>query len=198
MIHFRIQVFGKKAHGAYNWQGINAIEITARIISKLKALRFKFKKHALLRGPTVNIGVIHGGDKVNMVCDFCEVAVDLRFLPGMKPQDILKIVHKTIQSETRKYKIVIDDLQTPYEIKKDHPAIKLFYQTLKKMKCPGGLRGSEGATVITFFQKYHIAAFATGFAAHGTAHTNDEYIYVKDLCRGTRFLEQYIKDYDQL
>jgi len=198
LIHFRVQIFGKKAHGAYNWQGVNSIEIAARVINKLKNLKFKFKKHPLLRGPTINIGVIHGGDKVNMVCDFCEVSVDLRYVPGMKVKETLTIINKTIRTETKNYKIVIDDLQMPYEIKSDHPSIKLFQKTLKKMHCPGGLKGSEGATVITFFQDYGIAAFATGFAAHGTAHTNDEYIFVKDLCRGTRFLEQYVKDYDAL
>ena len=25
LIHARVQVFGKKAHGAYNWRGVNAI-----------------------------------------------------------------------------------------------------------------------------------------------------------------------------
>jgi len=37
------------------------------------------------------------------------------------------------------------------------------------MKIKPKLTGSEGATVISFFKKAGIPAFATGFAADGTA-----------------------------
>ena len=198
LLHSRIQIFGKKAHGAYNWLGENSIEIAARIINKLKAHQFKFKKHWILREPTKNVGVIRGGDKVNMVSDFCEFALDTRYLPGMTPQYVLKEIRKIIESETKKYKIVIDDLQLPYEIDKNHPYVKAYLDTCRRMKAKAKIKGSEGATVITFFKKHGIPAFATGFGAHGTAHTTDEYIYLKSLCRGTEVLEQYVKEYDKL
>ncbi len=70
LFHSRIQIFGKKAHGAYNWLGENSIEIAARVINKLKKHQFKFKRHSLLREPTKNIGVIRGRNKVNNVSDF--------------------------------------------------------------------------------------------------------------------------------
>ena len=65
------------------------------------------------------------------------------------------------------------------------------------MRCRAKAQGSEGATVITFFKRHRIAAFATGFAAEGTAHTNDEYIYISSLYKGTKILEQYIKEFDK-
>lgn len=198
LIHCRIQIFGKKAHGAYNWRGINAIEHAARIITKLKKIKWIYKKHPLLHAPTMNVGVIQGGDKVNMVSDFCEFALDTRFLPGMDPKAILKKIRSVIKSETDKFKIEIDDMQMPYEIDPKHPYVKAYVKTVKKMGSHAEVKGSEGATVITFFQKHKIPAFATGFGAHGTAHTNDEYIFVKSLCKGTKVLEQYIKEYDQL
>jgi succinyl-diaminopimelate desuccinylase len=64
LFHTRVQVFGRKAHGAYNWLGVSAIEISARIIDRLKKHKFKCRKHPLLVPPTVNIGTIKGGDKV--------------------------------------------------------------------------------------------------------------------------------------
>jgi succinyl-diaminopimelate desuccinylase len=198
LFHSRIQIFGKKAHGAYNWLGENAIEIAARIINKLKAHQFKYKKHWILRPPTKNIGVIRGGDKVNMVSDFCEFALDTRYLPGMSPQYIIKEIKKIIETETKKYKLIIDDLQLPYEIDKNHPYIKAYLETCRKMGCKATIKGSEGATVITFFKKHGIPAFATGFGAHNTAHSTDEYIYIKSLVKGTQALERYVKEYDRL
>lgn len=198
LIHSRIQIFGKKAHGAYNWRGINSIEQATEVIRKIKALRWTYKKHPLLRGPTTNIGVIKGGDKVNMVPDFCEFALDLRYVPGMDPQAILRRLHATVRAVTPKFKIIIDDLQLPYTIDSRHPAVDLYLKTARKMKCPATAKGSEGATVITFFKKHGIPAFATGYAARGTAHTNDEYIRINTLYKGTKLLEQYIKEYDRI
>jgi succinyl-diaminopimelate desuccinylase len=198
LIHSRIQIFGKKAHGAYNWRGVNAIEQAAEVIRKIKALRWTHKKHPLLRGPTTNIGVIKGGDKVNMVPDFCEFALDLRYVPGMDPQAVLRRLRATVRTVTIKFKIVIDDLQLPYTIDPRHPAVELYLKTARKMHCPAAVKGSEGATVITFFKKHGIPAFATGYGARGTAHTTDEYIRVNTLHTGTRLLEQYIKEYDRI
>lgn len=198
LLHTRIQIFGKKAHGAYNWRGVNAIEIAARVIQKIKKLKFKHKKHPLLHAPTANIGVIQGGDKVNMVADFCEFALDMRYMPGMTHTEILKILRKVISSETKKFKIIIDDQQNPYEVDGKHPFVQKFIKISRKHGGPAALKGSEGATVITFFKKHGIFAFATGWGAHNTAHTTDEYIYVNSLCKGTKALEEYIKVYDTL
>lgn len=198
LFHSRIQIFGKKAHGAYNWRGESAIEAAARVINKLKKIKWKYKKHPFLHGPTMNIGVIKGGDKVNMVCDFCEFSLDTRFAIGMDPKKIHKKIENIVKSEAKKYKILVDDLQMPYEISAKHPYVQTYIKTAKKMGCKATIKGSEGATVITFFKKYKIPAFATGYGAHGTAHTNDEYIYIKSLYRGTKVLEQYLKEYDRL
>lgn len=124
LIHFKINISGKKAHGAYPWLGVNAIEIASRIINDLKRLKFKYKAHKLLRGPTINIGTIVGGDKVNMVADFCEFSVDLRFLPGMSRDKILKEIKNIILRYAGKFKIEIESMQDPYEINKDNPLVR--------------------------------------------------------------------------
>ncbi len=60
------------------------------------------------------------------------------------------------------------------------------------------LKGSDGATVISFFQLHGITAFATGFGKSGTLHANDEYAEIKTLYHGSRVLERFIKDYDTM
>ena len=196
LFHCRVQIFGKKAHGAYNWLGVNAIEIAARVIGRLKKHQFKYKKHPLLVPPTKNIGTIKGGDKVNMVADFCEFALDIRYMPGMKAEAILKEVESIVASETKDFKVIIDDSQKPYGIDPSHPFVKTYVDTCKKMGFKANLKGSQGATVITFFQDYGIPAFSTGWGSHGVIHANDEYAEIKTLHNGARVLEQFIKDYD--
>lgn len=196
LFHCRVQVFGKKAHGAYNWLGINSIEIAARVINRLKNHQFKFKKHPLLVPPTKNIGTIRGGDKVNMVADFCEFALDIRFMPGMTAEGVLKEIKGIISKETKDFKVIIDDSQKPYGIDPKHPFVKTYVDTCKKMGFKANLKGSQGATVITFFQDYGIPAFSTGWGSHGVIHANDEYAEIKTLHNGARVLEAFIKDYD--
>lgn len=197
LIHSRIQISGKKAHGAYNWRGVNAIEIAGRVIGHLKNHHFAFKKHRFLHAPTVNIGTITGGDKVNIVADFCEFSADIRYLPGMNPKDILNQVRKLVEKETTKYTIKIDDLQYPYEINDGHLLVKLFLKSCRKLKLKAGLMGSEGATVISFFKKAGIPAIATGFGTSETAHITDEHVKIDDLYNGSRVLEDFLKEYDR-
>ncbi len=196
LFHCRVQIFGKKAHGAYNWRGISAIEIAARVINRLKDHQFKFKKHPLLVPPTKNIGTIKGGDKVNMVADFCEFALDIRFMPGMTAAGVLKEVKAIVGKEAKQFKIFIDDAQKPYQIDPKHPFVKTYMDVCRKMGADAKLVGSQGATVISFFQDYKIPAFSTGWGAHGVIHANDEYAVIKTLHEGARVLEAYLKAFD--
>ncbi len=224
LFHTRVQIFGKKAHGAYNWRGINAIELAARVINRLKGHQFKYKAHPLLVSPTKNIGTIRGGDKVNMVSDFCEFSLDMRFMPGMTANGILKEIKALIAKEIfaalntlkdadclpgeqqrsfsmkqarQSFKVIIDDSQKPYEIDPKHPFVKTYVDVCRKMGQKAKLLGSQGATVITFFQDYGIPAFSTGWGSHGVIHANDEYAVVKTLHEGAKVLEEYLKAYDK-
>ncbi len=196
LIHARIQIFGKKAHGAYNWRGVNAIELASQTILFLKQHQFRFKRHPLLHPPTMNVGVIKGGDKVNIVADFCEFALDTRFLPQMNGHRVLQQIKAIIKKVTPHFKILIDDMQSPYEIDAQHPFVKTYLKTAQKMGIKTMIKGSEGATVITFFKKYGIPAFATGFGSRGTAHTTDEYVRINNLTRGAQLLQRFLMDYD--
>jgi acetylornithine deacetylase/succinyl-diaminopimelate desuccinylase family protein len=198
LLHSRVRVFGKKAHGATNWKGVNAIEQSARIIRRLKKYEFGFKKHELLNHPTVNIGTIKGGDKVNIVADLCEFSVDLRYMPRTDPKKVIAEVKEIISSVTKDFEFIIDDLQLPYEISAKDPFVAAFVSAAEKCGQKAKLKGSDGATVISFFQHHGITAFATGFGKSGTLHADDEYAEVKTLVKGTRVLAEFIKDYDKM
>ncbi len=199
LIHFKVSVFGRKAHGAYPWKGINAINIASDIIQDLKKYKFKYKKHPLLHPPTINIGTIHGGDKVNMVSDWCEFEVDIRYLPGMSSKEILPDIRRVIAKRAKKFNVKIDGIQDPYEISKSHPLVERLAAVSKKYakSCRGGTvcrpyKGSEGATVITFFKDKNIPAVAWGFGAQECCHVNDEYASIESLYKGAKALEKFL------
>ena len=197
LIHFRISVAGRKAHGAYPYQGVNAIDQALVLIQILEGLRWRERRHRLLKPPTVNIGTIRGGDKVNMVADWCVVEADLRFLPGMSAQRILRRIRAAFDKTKIHYKIEVDDIQRPYEIDGRHPFVSCLRRAARGLGAPAPIRGSEGATVITFFQDKGIPAVATGYGSPGNAHATDEFVRVRDLVRGAAVLERFIRLFDK-
>jgi acetylornithine deacetylase/succinyl-diaminopimelate desuccinylase family protein len=197
LIHMKVAVSGKSAHGAYPQRGINAIDLAIEIIHKLKKNKVKCKSHPLLSPPTVNLGTIKGGDKVNIVADWCEFELDFRFPPPVDPFDLLRKVRKIVSGVTKKYRLQISHIQAPCEIERGHYLVKSLIKAAKKNKVKAEIKGSEGATVISFFLERNIASVATGFGMKGQAHTANECVRINDLFKGAKFLEDFIKDFDK-
>lgn len=196
LLHLKVKIKGKRAHGAYPWRGKNAIDIAVLVLHEIKEFPFKYVPHKLLRPPTVNIGTIRGGDKVNIVADWCEFELDFRFLPGMSVDEILRKLKGIILKYTRNFEIEIEGVQKDYQISPRHPLVASLYQAMHTCRITPHLKGSEGATSITFFQDKNIAAVATGFGSGGCAHSIDEYVKVDNLYRGVEVLVEFLKNYN--
>ncbi len=80
----RITVRGKSAHASHPERGINAIEKMMEIWSDLKTRMEKIG--------TCNIGVIKGGTKPNVVPDFCESLIDVRFSSIRDREKIMELL----------------------------------------------------------------------------------------------------------
>lgn len=195
LMHLKVEVQGKRAHGAYPQRGTNAIDISIDIIKAIKSHRFKYPENKYLKAPTVNIGTIRGGDKVNIVADWCEFELDLRFLPGMQEQKILRQIKRIAGRLTKKFRIEIEDIQRPYCISLRHPLVTGLKKAMQRLKLRPQVKGSEGATVITFFQKEKIPAVAGGFGSRNCAHMSDEYVKINNLYKGAIALEGFLKKY---
>ena len=195
LVHLKVKLQGKRAHGAYPWRGVNAIDIAVGIINDLKKKKEVYLKNRYLKPPTLNIGTIRGGDKVNVVADWCEFELDFRFLPGMSAKKILSDLRNIILKHTKKFKIEIEGIQKPYSIKEDHLLVRHMSRAIKKVGLRPAIKGSEGATTVTFFQNRNIPAIATGFGCGGCAHAADEYAEIDNLYKGALALEEFLKNY---
>ena len=73
ILDFRIEIRGRAAHaGVEPEKGRSAILEAARIVRELHALNGRWP------GVTVNVGVIGGGTRPNVVAEFCSLEVDVR------------------------------------------------------------------------------------------------------------------------
>ena len=195
LMHLKVHIKGRKAHGAYPWLGVNAINIAAKVIADLEKKRVGYKKNKYLRQPTINVGTICGGDKVNVVSDWCEFGLDFRFLPGMSEKELLAALKKTISKYTSNFRIEIQGIQDPYSIDSGHPLVKGLASAMKNLKISPRISGSEGATVITFFKLKNIPAVATGFGTESCAHVADEYACLSNLYKGAQVLVSFLRNY---
>lgn len=195
LIHLKVKLEGRRAHGAYPHLGANAIDLAAEVLRELKGRRFAYRRNKYLRPPTVNVGTIKGGDKVNVVADWCEFELDFRFLPGTDAGRVLGALKGILKKRAKKYAVEIQSIQRPYLISESHALVTGLKKAMRSCGVRPRLSGSEGATVISFFQDKGIPAIASGFGSSGCAHTRDEYIKIANLYRGARVLEGFLLDY---
>ncbi|MFA6281080.1 MAG: ArgE/DapE family deacylase [Candidatus Omnitrophota bacterium] len=196
LLHLRVELIGKEAHGAYPERGINAVSAGVCILAEILKRKEKYKPHTLLKKPTLNIGRFIGGDKVNIVAGDAFFELDIRYLPSMKKEKIIEELEKIIKKQKIKYRIKILDHQKPIEIDKNMPVIRILQQVVKANKISSELKPSFGATVMTFLLDKGIESFAFGFGSKGNAHTKNEYVKISNLEKGAKVLEEYVRRLD--
>jgi glutamate carboxypeptidase len=79
----KLEVRGKAAHAGTPEKGVNAIE---ELMDQLRALR----KLQRTKGTTLNIGLINGGEKANIVAESANATLDMRFWTQAQRQKILE------------------------------------------------------------------------------------------------------------
>ena len=95
----RVTAKGKSAHGSRPEEGVNAIQICMDAIGILTGSPYPHEEDPLLGTPTLSIGEISGGIKVNVVPDRCQATLDMRIVKGQTPESMLKIMNQRLQAE---------------------------------------------------------------------------------------------------
>ncbi len=83
-----VVVTGRTAHGALPWEGANAIEGMARVITALSRElqpRLAERTHPYFMPSSASVNMIEGGVKANVVPDRCTIFIDRRLIPGEDP-----------------------------------------------------------------------------------------------------------------
>ncbi len=97
MFWSRVLSIGKSAHGSRPEEGENAIEFCLDAINILTKEPYPYTEHKLLGKPTMNIGVIKGGTKVNVVPETCEALLDMRTVKDQDPNSLLNAMNTRLE-----------------------------------------------------------------------------------------------------
>lgn len=209
VFHFSVRAEGYPAHGSLSPHvGDNAIMKLFRVIEEMYRLtenevtppkdlegiveesglvvaeRFgKESLKKLYKTLSCNVGVIRGGDKVNIVAPWAEAEVDIRIPPGMTLSE-LKSMLEEIMSRYGGVSIIsgkgIDPSYTS-------PSSKLVSSILEAGKTELGLNIRHhlvaGATDARFFRRVGSEAVIYGPGDPSNIHSYDERIFIDDLKR---------------
>jgi acetylornithine deacetylase/succinyl-diaminopimelate desuccinylase-like protein len=197
----RILTIGKSAHGSRPHLGVNAVEKMMKLIERFNLIPLD-KEHPLLGKPTLNIGTIQGGTKVNVVPDGCEIEVDRRMLPGEKKEEVLREIKKILdslqsQDPLFQYRMEEIDFAEPSEVDPEEEIVKMGVEAIQNVmgKKPM-LRGFSGFTDSRFYtNQYHIPTLIFGPGGVDQSHTTDESVEVDALVHAAHIYAMILMDF---
>jgi succinyl-diaminopimelate desuccinylase len=90
---------GVAAHGSMPEEGVSAIYPAAKAVLKLQDIDLGYPLHPILGTATLNVGVIAGGTKINVVPDRALIQVDIRTVPGRTTDETISDLKNTLGQE---------------------------------------------------------------------------------------------------
>ncbi|RDW89546.1 hypothetical protein BP6252_01578 [Coleophoma cylindrospora] len=200
------------AHGAYLHRSIGANRLAAKLIGELVEavesiapnLSPELERH--LRDPvvrkavdeamgegaadislkaTLNVGVMNGGVKVNMIPDKCVFETDIRLPLGLTAEEVMEVVHGVLKGYPGASVAIQEAASNPASIcAHDHPMVKLLADNAERVtgKRPVAIP-SLGATDCKFWRYTGVPAYIFGvspetMAARDESVSIDEFLVV--------------------
>ncbi len=185
----RIVVSGRAAHSSTPWLGDNAVLKAIEVFRTIESLPFARVSSEMFDRPSINLGRIEGGDALNKVPDRCTMYVDVRYLPGQDPGEILEQVRRIPQIEVERTFI--------------HPTVTVsradpFVRTLREAVARSAPEieilsvGRDGASDAASFIEAGIPAVEFGPEGAGH-HGPDEWVSLSSLRRYRRALADFVR-----
>lgn len=187
---------GVAAHGSRPELGVSAIEEASRVVLALRALR-NGRSHPLLGEPSLNVGTIQGGSKINIVPDACTIAIDRRTLPGETDQGILDEMHAALKAAGASATLEIVHRADPVEVDPNEEIVRAAVASHAAIRgrdaTIGAMTGATDAHVLA--GKAGIPAIIFGPGSLGQAHTTTEHVSIPDLIDGARIYAHLFGSY---
>jgi len=202
---WRLTTFGKAAHASAPQEGVNAIYKMAKAVIKLEEIAEKYlqqeRTHPILGRPTLNVGIIRGGIKDNIVPDSCEITIDRRLLPGETWHEVEKEFRGELEKLSRedpnfKYELKLYHAHNAAETPSTHPFVKLAKNAVKDvLGRESTVEGFVATTEMSHLVEAGIPSIILGCGDLKVAHTINEYVPVQQIIDATKIYTLIILRY---
>ena len=190
-----VSVTGRAAHAGFApEEGINALTISARALSKLKTGHIDSET-------TVNFGVISGGERRNIVPAAIHIQGEVRSLDHQKALKQAELIRAAFCSEAEvlqgQAEVTVTEKLHAYCVPKDAPVVKRFRRAL------AALDYGEGALTVTFggsdnnnFAQHGLSGIVLACAMENV-HTTAEYTDLAELQKASELTLQLMTEEDE-
>ena len=193
-LKFHAHFKGVSAHGSMPELGVNAIYKAAKAVSRLESFDFEAKAHPIMGKPTLNVGIMQGGNTVNAVPDSASFGVDIRTVPGMDHEAVLKKLGDAIPDAQLD---VFSNLK-PVWTAPDHEWIQRVFEICKPYvgEAPAARTApymTDAANLLKVYAGAPTVVLGPGEAA--MAHQTDEYASMERIRQSVAIYEALIRDW---
>lgn len=182
----RLITRGQAAHGSAPERGVSAIKHMAEIISHLEDTLPDIT-HDVVGGPSINVGTIQGGAKVNVVPAYCVAEVDRRSIPGESKESVVASVQAAIDIAKQKYPEIDATIELPvygkpFEVPDDSVVLADMGAAVTEARASEAeVTGFRGSSDARFFFEAGSDVVVCGPGDITVAHTAREYIDLDEL-----------------
>ncbi|HWC85086.1 MAG TPA: M20/M25/M40 family metallo-hydrolase [Solirubrobacteraceae bacterium] len=185
----RIEVHGRAAHSSTPWLGDNAVLKAIDVFRAIESLPFSRESSEMFDRPSINLGRIEGGEALNQVPERCLMAVDVRYLPGQDPGDILAQVRAIPDIDvTRTF------IHPPVTVSRANPYVGALGDAVARSLPDREVMsvGRDGASDAASFIEAGIPAVEFGPVGAGH-HGPEEWVSLISLARYRRALGDFVR-----
>lgn len=180
-----IEIIGKTAHaGLAPELGINALTVAAHAITKIKLGRID-------KETTSNIGVIHGGQAVNIVMPNVSMMYEARSFSGETLDNLLdetfKIFEETADSFGAKFRHSVEKGYKGYKLEDNSEILQIFEKACNEAGVECKKVSSGGGCDANIYSGKGIVSVNMGIGM-SKVHTTEEFIKIQDLVDSTKLL----------
>jgi len=188
VLGLRLRVEGRSAHGSTPWLGDNAVLKAVDVFRGIESMPFTRASSELFDRPSISLGRITGGDAVNRVPDACTIDLDIRYLPGQDPDEILAAVNAIENTE-----VVHVFHREPIVVSRDEPHVKVLAEAVSKTTPVQDsiAVGRDGTSDVISFLNAGIPGVEFGPRGDGH-HGPEEWVSIESLGQYRRALVEFV------
>lgn len=198
-MRIQVDVYGKMAHGAISWSGINPNWRLAKFIVELQKLeqeeQERLGEDPYLKWPTITPTIVQapvkGDAQINVIPDHSMTTLDIRTVPAQDHDELYRKIEAIIEKMKEEdpncqIELTVLDNRPATATPKEDPVVQAVYGAVETVLGEEPIyNGVPGATDGTFLHLHGVPIVTIGGGDRDIPHQIDEYIELEDLAEAT-------------
>ncbi|MBW2188702.1 MAG: acetylornithine deacetylase [Deltaproteobacteria bacterium] len=190
VFYVQVTVGGKAGHASHPALGVNAIDGQQLVLAALQSWRDTIGERYRdddfeVPTPTLNFGRITGGDSPNRICDECQLALDIRLLPGMERSAVVAELRDVVANALDRGRWTFDVSAIGGHADAFGGPSDTEFSSVVETLCGCSATTAMFGTEAPFLAELGLQTLVLGAGDIAVAHQPDEYVTMAAIERAT-------------